>query len=281
MRHLEARRTTPAIRALVRTAKIEIIPVKGFEAKLAEVPAGATVSITCSPTFGLERTLTAAEIAAAAGYDVVPHLAARQVTDEVELKEIVRRLDVAGVPNLYVIAGDAPEPAGLFADSGELLDALGQIDHSLSSIGVACYPEGHPAIPDALLTDALLAKQPAADYMVSQLCFDVDALLGWTRSVRAAGVTLPLHLGLAAPMQLHKLAELSLRIGVGSSLRYLRKQNGLISGLLTGTAYRPEQLLVDLGDQLASPDLDIRRLHLFSFNQVAATAAWQQRICTS
>jgi methylenetetrahydrofolate reductase (NADPH) len=269
---------TPEIRSLVRSAKIEIIPIKGYDRKLAEVPAGTTVTVTCSPKFGIERTLAATEFAAAAGYDVVPHLAARQVADETELKEFVRRLDAADVHNLYVIAGDAAEPAGIYSSSLQLLEALGGIGHSLTSIGVACYPEGHPAIPDDVLLAALLAKQPVANYMVSQLCFDPGAVLRWLRSVRAAGVTLPLHLGLAAPMQTTKLAQLSLKIGVGSSLRYLSKQHGLVGNLLRGKSYRPEQLLVDMGPELGSPVSDVERLHMFSFNQVAATVEWQQHV---
>jgi methylenetetrahydrofolate reductase (NADPH) len=274
----DARGMTPEIRSLVSQAKIEIIPVNGYEAKLAEVPADTTVTITCSPKFGLERTIRATEFAAAGGYTVVPHLAARQVTDETELKEFVRRLGAAGVQHLYVIAGDAAEPAGMFTSSAELLDSLGGIDHGLTSIGVACYPEGHPAIPDDVLAEALRAKQSVAHYMVSQLCFDVHALVRWLSASRQDGITLPLHLGLAAPMQARKLAELSIRIGVGSSLRYLSKQHGLIGNLLRGKAYRPEQLLTDLGPDLTSPELNIERLHVFSFNQVTATTQWQERV---
>lgn len=274
----DTRGTTPAIRTLVRQAEIEIIPIKGYRTKLAEVPADTTVTITCSPRFGLERTLAATEFAAAAGYTVVPHLAARQVVDETDLKEFVRRLEAAGVENLYVIAGDAAEPAGKFTSSAELLDALGAIDHGLTSVGVACYPEGHPTIPDDVLADALRAKQPTVDYMVSQLCFNATALSRWLRATREAGITLPLHVGLAAPMQTRKLAELSLKIGVGSSLRYLGKQHGLLGHLLRGKAYRPEQLLVAMGAELTSAASNIERLHMFSFNQVAATTEWQQRI---
>jgi methylenetetrahydrofolate reductase (NADPH) len=274
----DTRGLTREIRSLVRNAKIEIIPVKGYEAKLAGVPADTTVTITCSPKFGLERTLAATEFAAAAGYTVVPHLAARQVADETELKEFIRRLGAAGVRHLYVIGGDAAEPAGKFTSSAELLDSLGGIDHGLTSIGVACYPEGHPAIPDDVLAEALRIKQPVADYMVSQLCFDVKTLVRWLHATREAGITLPLHIGLAAPMQTRRLAELSLRIGVGSSLRYLGKQHGLIGNLLRGKAYRPEQLLVDLGADLTSPEMNVERLHMFSFNQVAPTAEWQQRV---
>jgi methylenetetrahydrofolate reductase (NADPH) len=274
----ENRGASPDVRSFVRAATIEIIPVKGYEQRLAAVPTDTTVTITCSPRFGLERTLGATEFAAAAGYTVVPHLAARQVTDETELKEFVGRLDAAGVRDLYVIGGDASEPAGIYSSAADLLDALGAIGHSLTSIGVACYPEGHPAISDDELMAALRLKQSLADYMVSQLCFDTDALLTWLRAVRSAGVTLPLHIGLAAPMQTRKLAELSLKIGVGSSLRYLTKQHGLIGTVLRGKSYRPEQVLIDMGSELTSPALNVERLHMFSFNQVTATVEWQRRL---
>lgn len=270
------REITPAVRSLVQSAKIEVIPVKGYERKLAEIPKGATVTITCSPKFGLERTLAATELAAATGYHVVPHLAARQVTSQGELKEYVGRLTEAGVSDLFVIGGDAREP-GPYTSAVELLDALDGLDHNFTSIGVGCYPEGHPAISDAKLMDALRAKQPAAHYMVSQLCFDAEVLLSWLHRVRQADITLPLHIGLAAPMQVRKLAELSLKIGVGSSLRYLTKQHGLVGTLLRGGAYRPESLLYAMGSELVSPPLQIAGVHMFSFNQVAATVAWQQR----
>jgi len=268
---------SPRVRALALGAKIEIIPTRDFARRLAVVPRGATVTITCSPKFGVERTLAAAELAAGDGYRVVPHLAARQVADEVELKRLVGRLAGAGVRDLYVIGGDAPVPAGIFSSAAELLDSLGGIEHDFASIGVACYPEGHPHIAEPDLTRALLRKQPAADYMVNQICFDVGALLGWLRAARAAGIGLPLHLGLAAPMQVRKLVELSLKIGVGSSLRFLTKQHGLLGQALRGASYQPEQLLLDIGAELASPELNIERLHLFSFNQVAAGVDWLRR----
>jgi methylenetetrahydrofolate reductase (NADPH) len=269
---------SPQARALVLGAKIEIIPTASFARLLADVPAGATLTITCSPKFGVERTLAAAERAAGAGYHVVPHLAARQVTGEAELQQIAGRLNDAGVRDLYVIGGDAQAPAGSFREAAELLDALGGIQHRFTKIGVACYPEGHPLIPDRKLLDALRRKQPAAHYMVNQICFDVGALLGWLRAARAAGITLPLHLGLAAPLQVRKLVELSLKIGVGASLRFLTKQHGLVGQVLRGTAYQPEQLLLALCAELQTePELTIERLHMFSFNQVAATVEWQRR----
>jgi methylenetetrahydrofolate reductase (NADPH) len=194
------------------------------------------------------------------------------------LRDFTGRLDDLGVTRLYVVGGDAPEPAGAYRSAAELLEDLASIHHGMTTIGVACYPEGHPAISDASLLEALQRKQPFASYMVSQLCFDHRAITGWLRKVRAAGIALPLHVGLAAPLKTRKLVDLSLRIGVGSSIRYLTKQHGFVGNVLRGRSYAPEQLLYQIGDDLSSDELAIERLHLFSFNQIAPTVDWQARI---
>ena len=267
-----------AVRKLAREAAYELIPLKGLDEKLAVLPVLTTVTVTSSVKLGLGRTLEQSLRAAAAGYRVVPHLPARQVRDAAELRDFVGRIRDAGITDLYVIGGDAPEPLGPYRSAAELLAELGCMDHGLTEIGVACYPEGHPSIPDDVLLAALLDKQPLATYMCSQLCFGGDALVGWLRSTRAEGVTLPLHLGIAGPLSILKLAELSVRIGVGASVKYLTKQHGLVGSLLRGSSYEPEELLLGIGEELVSPALDISRLHLCTFNQVGATRDWQLRI---
>jgi methylenetetrahydrofolate reductase (NADPH) len=270
-----------AVRSLVAGADIELIPLRSADEKLKAVPRGATVTVTTSWKLGLERTLEFAEKALRAGYEVVPHLAARQLASEEELRRFIGRLGELEISGLYLIGGDATPPAGPYDSSLQVLEALQHINHGLRRIGVACYPEGHPKISDAALTEALRDKQPFAAYMVSQLCFSPEALVSWLRRVRGQGITLPLHLGLAAPMQVSKLLTLGSQIGVGSSVRYLAKQHGFIGNVLKGGAYRPESLLLEMGDALTEPGLGIEGLHLFSFNQVEETVRWQQRIAGS
>jgi len=265
-------------RGLARTANIEVIPLRGVAAQLADIPPTTTITVTCSPKFGIGRTVEFTELAARAGYHVVPHVAARQVADRAELRSIVDRLAGAGVRDVYVIGGDAATPTGEFASAGDLLGALATMDHPFPEVGIAGYPEGHPTIADAELLEALRLKQKHATYLVSQLCFDSAVLLGWLRETRRQGITLPLRVGVAAPIDTRKLVELALRIGVGSSLRYLSKQHGLLGSVLRGGAYRPEQLLDDIA---STPDLDelgIDKVHLYSFNQIAATVEWQRRV---
>src|SRR6202034_3331245 len=151
--------TSEVVAALVRSANIEVIPMKGTDAKLAAVPPTTTLTITCSPKFGLERTLEYTALAAKAGHKVIPHLAARQVKDEAELREFVARVNDLGVTDMYVIGGDGPEPAGKFTSAAELLESLAGIEHTLDRVGVGCYPEGHPSIANDVLLEALQRKQ--------------------------------------------------------------------------------------------------------------------------
>jgi methylenetetrahydrofolate reductase (NADPH) len=259
---------------LVREAHLEVIPLRGTEDKLRALPAGTTITITCSPKFGIERTLAQAATARAAGHEVIPHLAARQVVDRHELRRFVKSLDHLGIATLYVIGGDG-EPVGRYTEARQILEDLYEFDHGITRFGVGCYPEGHPKIGEDQLIEVLLHKQQFAHYMVSQLCFDAATNVEWLRRIRAAGVRLPLRIGLAAPMKITKLVELSLKIGVGSSVRFLSKQQGFVSTVLLGRAYEPERLLIEMGDALFNPTLDVEGVHLFTFNQIDTSVDWQ------
>jgi methylenetetrahydrofolate reductase (NADPH) len=265
------------LQSLVRTAAVEVIPLRGAEEKVGSVPADTTVTITCSPKFGMTRTLQHVAAARNAGYRVVPHLAARMISSHQELRDVVDRFGDLGVDDLYVIGGDGDAPLGPFYEAYDVLRAIQDLDHSFVRIGVGCYPEGHPNISTEALIDALVRKQQYANYMVSQLCFDSTALVSWIRQTRELGVELPLRIGLAAPLQARKLVELALKIGVGSSVKFLTKQHGMVGNLLLGRAYEPGGLIADV---LAAPDVDALRiegLHLFSFNQVDLTVDWLVR----
>ncbi len=260
---------------LIREAHLEVIPLRGAHEKILASPAGTTVTITCSPKFGLDRTLEHAAAALDAGYQVIPHLAARQVGDRHELQQFVKRLDSLGLSTLYVIGGDG-DPVGEFHEADQILRELRDFEHGITRLGVGCYPEGHPKVADDRLLDALLRKQELADYMVSQLCFDAATNVDWLRRIRASGVQLPLRIGLAAPLKVTKLIELSLKIGVGSSVRFLSKQQGFVGNVLLGRAYEPERLLLNMGSALLDPELRIEGVHLFTFNQIDASVEWQR-----
>ncbi|MGH8981677.1 MAG: methylenetetrahydrofolate reductase [Acidimicrobiales bacterium] len=265
------------IALLARTGDIELIPMKSVKEQLSVVPKDTTVAVTCSAKFGIDRTVDYAELLAKAGHRIRVHLPARQVPDRAYLAELVERLGSLGVQELHVVGGDVEEPVGKYGAAAELIEDLSTMEHGFD-ISVACYPEGHPHISDKVLMEALQRKQPYATFMINQLCFDPGVLVSWLRSMREAGITLPLRMGLAPPISPTKLLDLSMKIGVGTSMRYLSKQHGMLGTLLRGKFYKPERLLAQLGDALVSPEMHIDGLHIFSFNQLQHTVEWQQRV---
>ena len=70
-------------------------------------------------------------------------------------------------------------------------------------------------------------KSRVADYIGTQLCYDPNVLLNWVRSIREQGIDLPVHVSVPGMVDRRRLLEISARVGVGPSLRYLRKQGGI------------------------------------------------------
>ena len=73
-----------------------------------------------------------------------------------------------------------------------------------------------------------------------------------------------------------KLISLSLRIGVGQSVKVLKKQKGLVRKMISAKPYQPDELLAGLKSHLDDPELDIPGFHLFSFNDVERTERWRK-----
>jgi methylenetetrahydrofolate reductase (NADPH) len=255
---------------LMAAATIEVIPLKGAQDQIHAAPADATVAITCSPKFGLDRTLQFCAVAARSGRRVVPHLAARMVTSRRALTGFVSRIQDLGITDLYVIGGDSETQAGPYSEASQILEDLHERSHTLTRLGVSCYPEGHPLIGNDQLWAALERKQQLATYMVSQMCFDAMVVRAWLTQARQRGISLPLRAGVAGPLKIAKLAELSLKIGVGQSLRYLSKQHGMVGNVLRGRAYDPGSFVSAIAGTAG-----IEGLHLFSFNQVPEYVAWR------
>jgi methylenetetrahydrofolate reductase (NADPH) len=268
----EAKRS--AIARLLEAPRYEVIPVKGIEDKAAVLPRGAIITVTASPRHGMDRTVDVSSRLAGRGYRVVPHLAARMIADRGQLERLVAHLDAAGIHEAFVVGGDASPPAGIYADAGDLLEDIAGLTHPLARIGVGTYPEGHPLISADGLLDALRRKQRYADYMVTQICFEVDALERWIRAMRAAGIGLPVVVGLPGVVDRRRLAEISLRTGVGASLRYLVRHGRQVATLAGSRRYDPTRLAREIAGRAVATDLGISGAHLFTFNEVEATASW-------
>lgn len=280
MRQMTDRATDDAVlRGLLTQAYMEVIPTGTVVDRLDHLGRNSWVGISCSPKAGVEATLdTVEEINRRypdGRFKLAPHVAARVIRDRSHLSEVVSRLEGSGVRAVFVPAGDSTVPAGRYGGALDLLRDLADIGHSFRHVGVAAHPEGHPLMNREELMAVLLAKQPYASYFVTQMCFDPAIIIDWLKSAREAGVSLHAWPGVPGVVEVARLVGLSLRIGVGRSVRMLRKQKGLAKNFLSGRRYRPEALVDGLAPVLAEPDLGVYGFHLFSFNQVEATERWR------
>jgi methylenetetrahydrofolate reductase (NADPH) len=268
----------PVVRLLQRV-RYEVIPTASVEDKvLASVPKDVTVTVTASPTKGLDTTLDLAVQLAGAGYRVVPHISARLVVDKAHLSDIVARLAAAGIDNVFVPAGDAVEPAGSYEGSLPLLADLTALGSPFGSVGITGYPETHPSIDDDITVQAMWDKRAHATYIVSNLCFDAKMIGTWLARVRKRGVTLPVYLGLAGPVETTKLLSMATKIGVGESTRFLTNHVSWFMRMASPGGYSPEKLLRQVSAATSATDPNIAGLHVFTFNQVAETEAWRQAL---
>jgi len=264
------------VRRLLTHARYEVLPTPTIEAKvLAAVPTSVPVTITASPSMGLERTVETAERLAAAGYTVVPHLAARMVKGRTELEELVARLRAAGVTNIFVPGGDA-DPAGDYKDALSMLTDLTELGRPIAEVGMTGYPESHPTIHDDLTVQSMWDKRKHATYIVSNLTFDPAVIKDWLRRLRLRGVDLPLLLGVPGPVDRTKLLGMATKIGVGDSTRFLAKQKGLMARLVAPGGFSGESFLEKCAPAVGEPEMLVSGLHVYTFNQVAETEAWRQ-----
>jgi methylenetetrahydrofolate reductase (NADPH) len=264
---------------LLQRPRYEVFPAKSTEETVLEwVPADLTVTVTASPAKGLDPTLELTERLAAQGYRVVPHLSARLVRDDAHLADIVARLTAAGVDDVFVPGGDADPPAGRFDSALALLDRLADMGRPFARVGVTGYPESHPRIGDDVTIQAMWDKRHHAAYLVSNLCFDPATLRHWILRVRARGVTMPMFIGIAGPVDRARLLRMAAKAGVAESARFLTGHTEWLLRLGTPTGYNPGRLLERTGATLADPASAVEGLHVFTFNQVRQTEQWRRSL---
>jgi methylenetetrahydrofolate reductase (NADH) len=255
--------------------RFEILPMGSGEAAAMALDHPAVLTVTCSPRHGVDATLDVAERLQRHGHRAVVHLAARTIRDTDHLDVVLERLAVAGMDDVFVIGGDGPAPEGPYLSAGDLLEAIADHRHRPPRIGIGVYPEGHPLIDAARLDDALRRKSAHADYMVTQLCFDVPALLAWLQEVRAAGVDLPVYVGIPGAVDRRKLLEISMRVGVGASVSFLRKQRGL-GRLLGRPSHAADALHRAIEPLIGEPEWGIVGFHYYTFNRLVETWEWDE-----
>jgi methylenetetrahydrofolate reductase (NADPH) len=266
-----------ALISLLQKPKYEILPMKNVEQQFSFIPPEAKVTITISPSKGVNATLELTEQLSktVSPERITPHISARLVESQEHLKAILKYARDLGIQELFVVGGDTQIPAGQFNSSFELVRAIRNIDTDIR-LGITAYPDGHPSIANEVLLEDLQRKAPYAQFMSSQLCFDGEKISQWLGRVRNLGINLPLLIGIAGVVDMIKLMQISTRIGVGDSARYLSKHAGTVFKLVGG--YKPDGLLEQLTSTLADETKNVAGFHIYTFNQLEKTERWRKEI---
>lgn len=269
------------LHALASDASIEVTPrsLAGAAPPARLQAAGTSVYVPFLPRAHFEDTVAACRRLAREGVRPVPHLAARAVPSRPDLADWLGRLADIGVDSLFLIAGDVRVPHGPFSDTLGILES-GQLQrHGFLRVGIAGYPEGHPAIDAAALHQALAQKAKYARdtgtdmWLVTQFAFEAKPVVAWLRAVRDGGIALPVRVGVPAPGKLQTLLGFALQCGVGASAKALIRRP--VSGRKLAGRWTPDDLLVDLArHRLADPTIPMVGIHLFPFGGVRQGTEW-------
>ena len=231
---------------------IEISP----STDLDTLPALKDVYITLLPGGDFKQTADQAEKLVKKGFNPIPHIPARSIESEVQLKEYISRCKDGGTKQVLVIGGSR-EPIGDFDSSIQLLET-GYFEDM--KIGIAGHPEGSPDISDSELEKAMNEKKPYADYIVTQWLLDPQPILDFISKQ-----TVPVHVGITGPLKITSLIKFANIVGAKNSLNFLKSNFSKALDLM-----KPK----DPNDLIGKVKSYTDNFHIYTFGGLKETNKW-------
>jgi methylenetetrahydrofolate reductase (NADPH) len=282
----DAKPLNPKVEAFLQDYSIEVMPrtaekVEDFRDLL---PNGTRVYIAHIEGTPIEDMVATAKRVAVQGFPVMPHFPARIIKNAATLQDwIARYQGEAGVDQALLLAGGVDKPHGDFHSSMQLLENGAFDKAGFKRLHVAGHPEGNRDIdPKGGMTnvqDALRWKQKFSETtdaqmaLATQFAFEAGPIIAWADSLKAAGITLPIHIGIAGPAKLQTLIKFAIACGVGPSLKVLQKRAKDVTKLLL--PFEPTDVLADLAAHKATnPDFNITHVHFFPLGGIKTNATW-------
>jgi methylenetetrahydrofolate reductase (NADPH) len=268
--------TAEATASFLRLSSIEITPkqIEKLPVLTAKLQPGCRVFIALIDAGDLSSQIEAVRQLKASGFEPVPHVPARFVRDEEDLRSRIKALAEAGATSMLVLGGGAPEPIGRYDAAIQLLETGVFQANGVRRIGLAGHPEGNPDITkihgEAVLVKALKEKQAylkahgLEGFIATQFLFEAEPVAEWVKMLRAEGIDLPVFVGVPGPATIKTLVKYAAMCGVGNSARFIRKQALNITRLLTVNT--PDDFVGGLAQlHYGRPELGIAGPHLYPF----------------
>ena len=268
--------------ALVSAASVEISSHgQQLSALQDNFDRGTDVTVTFLPGDDYRRNVETAAALRRAGYNPVPHIAAREMASREALDDFLQRArGEAGVTRILVIAGDVAAAKGPFRSSLDVCHS-GLIEaYGITSVSVAGHPEGHPFLTPQNAFKALGTwrdwgrEAGIAVEVITQFCFESAPILEWIGELETSGGGLPVIVGLAGPATPATLIKFALRCGVGNSIRSLRNQIGRYGRLLIDAG--PDDVVCGLQTVSEKSKTSIAGFHLFPFGGLRKAGEWRR-----
>jgi len=246
------------------------------------LPFGTAVFVPKTRKRSLEGALDCIGALRQAGFDPVPHIAARQVDSSNALRAYLdRAVSEFGVHRVMVIGGDEAEIAGPFPDSAALIRSRILTEAGIREINVAGYPEGHPRIPLEVLAADLDAKIEMATEqrlglnIVTQFSFAPSRIVEYCDELAHKAPQVPVYIGMAGPTNTSSLLRFARHCGVSESLRALSALGIKAAKLACHTS--PDEQLEVIARYRAGHELgNVIGIHVFSFGGFARSAEWMR-----
>lgn len=219
------------------------------------------------------------------GLTVVAHLTCVGSTKD-EIDAILKDYDESGVHNILALRGDPPSDPEVRASMRDRLGPGGEGSTDFPyaadlvayirkkyphfSIGVAGFPEGHPATPNRLTEMRYLnAKIDAgADYIVTQLFFDNRDYFDYVARLGLSGIDVPVVPGIMPITSRHgmeRMADLAAGARFPAPLLRAVGRTGDDAGVArVGTHWATAQVAELL-------NADVPGVHLYTLNNSSST----------
>ena len=248
------------------------------------LPYAMSVFIPALATRKLVTNLDRMQSLAEAGFNPVPHIAARRLTSEAQLGEfLARAVDECGVRRVLLIAGDEQAPAGPFVDTLDVLDSGILQACGIKEISFAGYPEGHSLISRQSLQEALTRKLAwAAEAgigasVLTQFTFAPQRIIQFCATLEKEAPGVPVYAGMAGPTDIVSLMRYARLCGVSTSLRALQNL-GIKAAKLAMHTDPSEQLQMIAHHCATHTANNIIGVHLFSFGGFPGSARWMHDV---